>query len=982
MSLSPISCAGALLMLGLARATADPAGPVDFKRDIEPVLQEHCVKCHGAEKQKGGLRLDAKVFALRGGDDGQVIVPGKADESKLIHLVTERDKGKFMPSKGERLHADQIVLLKTWIDQGAIWPDDGKVAEVRSDLWSLQPVKKPAGSGIDDFIAARLQKEGLTFAPEADRSTLIRRLSFDLTGLPPTPEEVRAFLADASPQAYENLVDRLLASPHYGERWGRHWLDVARFTESQGFEYDRPRDNAWHYRDYVIKSFNDDKPYDRFMKEQVAGDTMAPLTSEGMIGPSLLVCGPWDEAGNAQANPTQKMITREDELEDLLGVVGQSFLGLTVNCARCHAHKFDPIPHEDYYRMKSVFEGVKHGERMIEGTVESKDRQDRKQALEKQLAVLTEQIAQIDAEGARLAVAKQPQRSTVVGPVAMLRWKFDDAQLLKAVGKLQGSAIIERGRLQLRKDGDFFVSEPLSRDIREKTLEAWLTLATLNQAGGAAISLESANGSIFDAIVFAEKQPKKWMLGSNNFSRTRELEVADETAAPNELIHVVAVYRADNSLTLYRNGAMIGKTYQVAELPTFAAGDAHVLLGKRHTGASNGQLTGEIQQAALYDRALSDAEVLAAFQSGGSTVSQQALLAALGEDQRTARQAALQKLQGMREELNGLKPIALGKSYVGTRIQPEPTKRLVRGNVNQPAEVVSPGALSAITALKSDFGLPADAPEAQRRLMFSEWLASPKNPLPARVMANRIWHLHFGQGLVSTPNDFGVNGMPPSHPELLDWLAATFIENGWSVKALHRLIVNSRSYRQSGAFNRKAAAVDADNQLLWRFAPRRLEAEAVRDAMLSASGEINLQRGGPSFQGNTYVENNKEGAPFNRRSVYRMNINSGKDPLLDAFDCPDPAVKTPRRGVTITPLQALELMNNAFVQRQAKLLAERVLKSSGNDVTAAIQLAYQLVLSRPPSAEEAELAQAAAKERDFTSVCWALLNSTEFLYVK
>ena len=969
-------------MLGLARATADPAGPVDFKRDIEPVLQEHCVKCHGPEKQKGGLRLDAKLFAMRGGDDGQAIVPGKADESKLIHLVTERDKGKFMPSKGDRMHADQIALLKTWIDQGAIWPDDGKVAEVRSDLWSLQPIKKPAGAGIDDFIAARLQKEGLTFAPEADRTTLIRRLSFDLTGLPPAPEEVRAFLADASPQAYENLVERLLASPHYGERWGRHWLDVARYTESQGFEYDRPRENAWHYRDYVIKSFNDDKPYDRFMKEQVAGDAMVPLTSEGMIGSSLLVCGPWDEAGNAQANPTQKMITREDELEDLLGVVGQSFLGLTVNCARCHAHKFDPIPHEDYYRMKSVFEGVKHGERMIEGTVESKDRQDRKQAWEKQLAALTEQIAKIDAEGARLAVAKQPQRSTVVGPVAMLRWKFDDAELLKAAGKLQGSAMIERGRLQLRKDGDFFVSEPLSREIREKTIEAWLTLATLEQSGGAAISLESANGSTFDAIVFAEKQPKKWMLGSNNFTRTRELEVADETAAPNELIHVAAVYRADNSLTMYRNGAMIGKTYQVGELPTFAAGDAHVLLGKRHTGASNGQLTGEIQQAALYDRALSDADVLAAFQSGGSAVSQQALLAALGEDQRSARLAALQKLQGIREELNGFKPIALGKSYVGTRIQPEPTKRLVRGNVNQPAEVVSPGALSAITALKSDFRLPADAPEAQRRLMFSEWLASPKNPLPARVMANRIWHLHFGQGIVSTPNDFGVNGMPPSHPELLDWLATTFIENGWSVKAMHRLIVNSRSYRQSGDFNRKAAAVDADNQLLWRYAPRRLEAEAVRDAMLSASGEINLQPGGPGFQGNTYVENNKEGAQFNRRSVYRMNINSGKDPLLDAFDCPDPAVKTPRRGVTITPLQALELMNNAFVQRQAKLLAERVLKSSNNDPHAAIQLAYQLVLSRPPSAEEAELAHAAATERDFTSVCWALLNSTEFLYVK
>jgi len=292
--------------------------------------------------------------------------------------------------------------------------------------------------------------------------------------------------------------------------------------------------------------------------------------------------------------------------------------------------------------------------------------------------------------------------------------------------------------------------------------------------------------------------------------------------------------------------------------------------------------------------------------------------------------------------------------------------------------------------LEPEFGLAADAPEAQRRLKFAEWLADPRNPLPARVMANRVWHFHFGQGLVATPNDFGVSGARPTHPELLDWLAAKFIESGWSVKALHRLIVNSTAYRQSSKAVAKANDLDADNSLLWRFPPRRLEAEAVRDAVLTVSGQINLDAGGPSFRpfdamkfpANAYVPADKLGPEFNRRTVYRMNVNSGKEPLLDAFDCPDPSVKTPRRGVTTTPLQALGLMNNSFVQRQAAHLAERSLRESGNDLSKAVRTAYRLALGRAPTREESKRAMAAAKNRSLTNVCWALLNSTEFIYVR
>ena len=542
----------------------------------------------------------------------------------------------------------------------------------------------------------------------------------------------------------------------------------------------------------------------------------------------------------------------------------------------------------------------------------------------------------------------------------------------------------------LPKAGAFFKTAPLPRDINEKTLEAWISLADLEQGGGAPISIESADGRVFDAIVFAERQPRKWMAGSEGYARTRDLDVPDESAPPGTLVHLAIVYRADKTIALFRNGDPLGKPYPAPTLQTFKAGDAHVLLGLRHRGGARAGFVGEISQAALYDRALSDAEIAASFRSGGYSIPESQILACLSPEQRADREAALVDLRRARQSFDELRAVADARSYAGTRVQPEPTRRLLRGDVTKPAEIVTPGALSAVAGLESEFALAADAPEAQRRLKFAGWLADPRNPLPARVMANRVWHYHFGQGLVSTPNDFGVNGARPSHPELLDWLSVKFIQAGWSVKSLHRLIVNSDTYRQSSAFDPGAAAVDADNQLLWRSSPHRLEAEAVRDAMLCVSGQINLEMGGPGFRPFTTTDFNatfyhpvdRAEPEFNRRTVYRVNVNSGKDPLLDAFDCPDPSVKTPRRGVTTTPLQAMELMNNAFVQRQARHFAARAAREAGNDPGAAVRAAYRLALAREPSADELRRAAAAARERDLFSVCWALLNSTEFVYVR
>ncbi len=764
----------------------------DFAKDIQPLFEDKCLKCHGTEKQKGGLRLDSKAAAFKGGDEGKVIVPGKSSESRLVHLVAGLDKELIMPPKGERLTPQEVGLLRAWIDQGANWPE--AVMRHQSTHWSSQPLKAPVIpnvanylSPIDAFIAARLATNAMALSPPADRATLIRRLSFDLIGLPPSPQEIDEFVQNKSPKAYEELVERLLASPHYGERWGRHWLDVARYTESQGFEYDRLRDNAWHYRDYVIKSFNNDKPYDRFMKEQIAGDVLEPVTTEGIIGASLLVCGAWDEAGNNQANATQKAITREEEMEDMISVVGQTFLGLTINCARCHSHKFDPIPQEEYYRIKAVFDGVKHGERPIAAPSEIKKHDEEVAVLKKEISAMESQIAQLEREGGKRAALKQSPDAAEPGPAP------------------------------------FRESESI------------------------------------------------------------------ENLTPTEYAE---------------------------------------------------------------------------------------------------RDRGLAQLKQLRKDLEAIKPLPV--SYTGTRVQPAPTHKLKRGDVKSPEDVVTPAGLSAILEVDPEFGLKADAPEGERRLKFAEWLASPHNPLPARVMVNRIWHLHFGQGLVSTPNDFGVSGARPTHPELLDWLSVKFIESGWSIKAVHRLIVNSATYQQSSHANTSAIRIDGDNTLLWRFPPHRLEAETVRDAVLAVSGQLNPAIGGPSFRpfdalkfpANAYVPVDKIGPEFNRRTVYRMNVNSGKEPLLDSFDCPDPSVKTPRRGVTTTPLQALALMNNSFLQRNAGDLAKRALKESENDLPRAIQTAYRLTLGRTATEDESKRALAAARDRSLTNVCWALLNSTEFIYVR
>ncbi len=910
----------------------------------------------------------------------------------MIRLLTWFQRDRPHRALGLRLSIAWIswVLLSA----AAVSATDGPPSlqsNGSSNHWSFRPLTRPTvpvgHHPVDAFIRSALKTQGLAPNPPASPRDLIRRLHWDLVGLPPEPQLVAEFERDPSRLQYEALVERLLASPRYGERWARHWLDVVRYTESQGFEYDRPRDHAWRFRDYVIRSFNADLPYDRFMREQVAGDVLEPVTSEGIIASSMLVSGPWDQAGNSQANATQRAITREEEMDDLVSVVGQTFLGLTVNCARCHDHKFDPIPIGDYYRVKAVFDGVRHGDRSIEGSEDLRRRERRKEQDRLEIESEARRIATIEARG----IARMP-RSAAQSPMAPLprfQWSFDRLETAEVAGKLHGSARVTEGVLELPQTGAYFQSMPLTRDIREKTLSAWVRLSDLQQSGGAVLSLEQSDGRVFDALVFGERQPRKWTAGSEGFQRTRDLQAPEESEALGGWVHMAAVYSADRRVALYRNGQPYGEPYEVPALVTFLAGNARIAIGRRHEGGGKPWLTGAVRQAALHDRALSPTEIQAVFREGGGGPSLTEALAHLTPQEVRERNAARQRLQEAQGRLQAQDKPA-GQAYAGRREQPAPTRILRRGDVKSPGDTVSPSGLSALSSLPGDLGLAPDAPEADRRRRFADWLADPRNPLPARVLVNRIWGFHFGQGLVSTPSDLGRSGSKPSHPELLDWLASEFVAQGWSLKALHRLIVSSETYRQSSEARSDALAIDADAVFLWRFPPRRLEGEAIRDAMLAVSGQLNLQAGGPSFRpfttseyGATFYHLVDRGTPeFNRRTVYRMNINSGKEPLLDALDCPDPSVRTPRRGVTTTPLQALGLMNSGFVQRQADQLARRALTMAANKPDESITWLWRLTLGRSPNAEESQMARRTFQERGLPHVAWVLLNTTEFVYVR
>ncbi len=994
-----------LSVSGATSQTA-PSSPIGFTSKIAPVLRARCVSCHQGKSASAGLSLTSRSAMISGGAHGSVLTPNDPGKS----LIFARISAHTMPPAGSQpLTSSEIDAIKTWILQGSKWDGAADLTPVSSepnakraglDWWSLLPLTSPhvpavkstsaAHNPIDNFILAGLASKSLLSAAPASKAVLIRRVTLDLIGMPPTPEEVSAFVADTSPSAYAKVVDRLLADSRYGECWGRHWLDVSRFGESNGFERDALRPNAWQYRDYVINSLNADLPYDRFVTEQIAGDSLPNATPQMVAATGFLVGGSWDEVGFSQANATARLRVREEELEEMIGTVSQTFLGLTVNCARCHDHKFDPIPQSDYYRMKSDLAGVHPGDRKTV-TAELSRKVNETAATVRQIQTEIDRLR----DAARRRVAGSGRITDVGGPAPLAQWTFEsnaDDVRGNLNGTLLNGAHIEHGKLILDHDGASFRSALLTTDVKAKTLEAWVSLPDKKQRGGGVISIQLPDGSQFDSVVYGELVAGNWMAGSESFHRSLSPTNSAEDSAVGVPIHVAIVYAADDSITIYRNGVRYAPSYTPkgsdAGLRTFRAGAAEVLIGLRHLGSVNGHLKGEVEEARLYDRALSAAEIGANFKNGPDKITEEAIRVAMTVGEKTRMNELNKMLLAQNKNLlTGSQP---SLCYAAVPSQPEPTTVLERGDVLNPGIVVNPGGLTCITTPTSNWKLAATSPEAERRIGLANWIADPKNPLTSRVIVNRVWHYHFGRGIVASPNDFGFNGERPTNPALLDWLATSFLQHGESLKYLHRLICLSNTYRQSSQYSPGAAAKDADDSLLWRFPLRRMDGEVVRDSMLAISGQLNSAMGGPSFRPFTEIVDNAHiyslvdtgAADQNRRTVYRMNVQSAKSPMLETLDCPDPSTKAPRRNATTTPLQALELMNNSFVLRQGKFFADRVQKEAGASTEAQVKRAYLLALGRTPSAVESLRMASLIKSAGLETMCWSIFNMSEFVYIQ
>ncbi|RMG35050.1 MAG: DUF1553 domain-containing protein [Planctomycetota bacterium] len=798
-------------------------GATLFRERVASILRRRCVTCHSGEEPKGGFRLTTREGLLKGGESGPAIDPAKPENSLLLEAINYETLE--MPPQG-RLPPEEIATLTKWVLAGAPWPDGlvlqpprqrpaGRKIDPKT-YWAFQPIRRPpvpevknrqwVRTPIDAFILARLEANGLKPAGDASRATVLRRAYYNLIGLPPSPEQVRAFLADDAPDAFERVVEELLQSPHYGEHWGRHWLDIVRFAETNSYERDGDKPHAWRYRDYVIESFNEDKPYDRFILEQLAGDELPDRTPETIIATGYYRLGIWDD------EPADPLLALYDDLDDILTTTCQAFLGLTMNCARCHEHKLDPIPHRDYYRMLAFFNGVRRfGVRSYQSIRDASVR----------MVGTPEEIA-------RHAEETRRYREAVAA----------NAEALKDIEK--------RVRPHFRP-----VEKQDFKDERNR-------VAIMRK---------------YVPQVLSEEEFRRYVALTEERDRLRR-------NPPKPLMEVLCV------------------------------------------------------------------------------------------------------------------------KEVGPK--PRETFVLQRGNPHAPGEKVEPGFISCLNPPEPRIVPPAHGESCGRRLALAQWIASEKNPLTARVMANRIWQYHFGRGIVRTPNNFGAASIPPTHPELLDWLAAELIASGWRLKPLHRLIMKSHVYHLASTPDREAVEKDPQNDLFSHFDVRRLTAEEIRDSILCVNRTIDLQVGGPSIYTTIPREvlqgQSRPGAGWptspkekqRRRSVYIFVKRSLRPPILEVFDAADTDFTCPVRFETTQPSQPLMLINSEFINEQARLFAEDLEKAYPDDLAAQVEEALWRVFQRPPSKGEIErglrfvrgLRQDGADVRTARKYfCLMCLNLNEFLYV-
>ncbi len=894
---------------------------VDFEKDIRPILEENCLDCHGPDKQKSEFRVDQRPVMLRGGDSGlAAVVPGDAAGSFLIEAVKGTDPDAKMPPKGDPLSAPQIALLEEWIQEGAVWPGQMEaVLEEASDLWSLQPVERPAvperadaATPIDAFLLEKLAENDLASNPPADARALLRRASVILTGLDPTPERVETFLAASKTDpeaAYLALVDELLASPHFGERWAQHWLDVIRWAESNGSEANLYRKNAWIYRDYVIRAFNEDRPYDQFVRDQIAGDQSGMGEATG-----FLVAGPHVPAATVGREPSAIRQARADRLDEIMQTLGASILGMTVGCARCHNHKFDPISIQDYYSLTAVFQGVEFGGRRPELS-DDHPRVKRANMLYPQLnqerAILRGGIGFWEENSGGYTDMAFPATKTDA-----LRVEFESPQVF--IDELEVFGTVDfRENLAAASAGTRLEEDPEMAD------------------SGSPVG--KANDGEYGTMMWKAKAPagsKRKPWAEIRFSEVREV----------------------NRFRFSSNREYYFETDYLEQ-------------------GGNGQFPGY--------------RILARNPDGGWQEVAGTRRAREALKKNGTLKAASERLH---KHLADLAEEGPRHSFVGRFTKPAVTRVLSRGSPETPGAEVMP---AGFAILDGDLGLDSTAPDAERRKRFAEWLTRPEHPLTARVIVNRIWHHVFGSGLVPTTADFGFAGALPSHPELLDYLAAEFVqperEGGtpWSMKELIRLLVLTDAFRQSSAPREDGLLADAGDALLWRFAPRRVEAEVIRDGILQASGKLDPTLGGRSFRihnvKKTYAQwevTDNHGPETWRRMIYQERMRRVDDRIFTAFDFPDCGQVSPKRPVSTTPLQALNLMNSDFVVEQSEFIARRAIDDAGKEnPEAQVRRCFHLLLARDPDPDELAASIGVAETSGLPLVCRSLINSNEFAFL-
>jgi hypothetical protein len=1073
-----------------------------FEKEVRPLLKQHCFKCHG-EKDRGGLRLNSREAVLKGGDLGPAVDLAKPEASTLLKAVHWKD-GLEMPPSG-KLPAKDLETLTNWVKSGLPYPagdatvvapprheEGGKVTPESRNYWAYRPVVRPevpavkdakwVRNPVDAFLLAKLEAKGVAPAGPAGKVALVRRVYFDLIGLPPTPEEADAFVKDDSPDAYEKLVDRLLASPQYGEKWGRHWLDLVRFAESHGYERDSTKPFAWRYRDYVIDSFNKDKPYDRFVTEQLAGDELDEVTPETLTATGYYRLGIWDD------EPADRALARYDVLDGVVSTTASVMLGMSMGCARCHDHKRDPIPQKDYYRLLAVFDNVSDmNVANLRRVATPADRAERERRLREKAARETELFTKVYGLEQRFAAAFADKLGlkTGGGDLTGLSYRFyrdtwdklpdfaaykPEAEGTVAQGffslapasRPQAIGLVFEGKLRVPADGEYsFFSE--SSDGLRLTVDGKVVLDRPGKgrqkgegkaklaAGLVPVRLEYFNGDGAPALSVAwagpgfERRPlsadqsvlvpdarsgerswqyttkrpaddwatpafkpEGWQTGTGGFGTpgTPGAVVRTEWKSKGIWLRQTFTLAAvpptvsldlhhDEDAEIYLNGV------RVHEAKGFRRDYTRVVLGPEATRALK---VGE-NILAVHCLQTGGGQYIDAGLVAGGTADLPGLIRGRGAE--ALGEEAVREYEAAAAELDRVRKTPVAEPGQDVMCVEERGRRathvLVRGNPGANGERVEPGVPEVLTRELVNFkDRPAEAPTTGRRRALAEWLTRPDNPLTARVMVNRVWQYHFGRGIVPSSNDFGKLGESPTHPELLDWLASEFVRGGWSVKALHRLIMTSSAYRMSAQATDAGLKADPGNLLFWRFNPRRLQAEEVRDSILAVSGRLNPAAGGPSVYpeipkevlagqsrpGDGWGKSPPEEA--SRRSVYVFVKRSLQVPILSVHDQADTDSSCAVRYTTTVPTQALGMLNGEFTNEQARFLAARLAKEAPGDVSGQVARAVRLTTGRMPTADEVRkdaefvrsLVKAGRSEGEALRLyCLLALNTNEFVYI-